>query len=360
MDNSYWFDKCILLVFLVATLFSMVSCQKSDREITSNATTKTPNNISQEKTGKEFDWKQGVKVNDVLDYLNISNEERLKSESEAINAVFDKGDTIWFQTEKSCYKSSMGTKQLEVYDVSPRYVFDRQFSMIHSFKFIDTSVNKEILVTEKVNLKEYNTQNIDVPMVDFCKNKVLIYLYAGSNEKTKWGSYLENSFPTYLVFDLQSYSYELIKLSELVYDESNVDSSASAVLIDVDKILIAYRYKTDKCKAMVYNFNTKEFISEYEIDPNSSLARGSHANSIVSPNGKYILYNGGGQTPTELYLYNLDNNNEYAIVKDTETNSQLYTFYNWDDEDEFFYGVMGTDIKENTFYSKKASEIVSK
>ncbi|OPZ91297.1 MAG: hypothetical protein BWY74_02002 [Firmicutes bacterium ADurb.Bin419] len=216
----------------------------------------------------------------------------------------------------------------------------------------------DILVTEKVDLKEYNTENMDVSVVDFCKNKVLIFLCAESDERTKWGSYMESSFPSYLVFDLQNYSYEFIELSELLYDENNIYSSASAVLIDVDKILIAYMYETDKCKAMVYNFNTKEFISEQEIDPDSSLARGAHVNSILSPDGKYILYNGGGQTQTELYLYNLDTNKEYAIVTDTETNFRSYTFYNWDSDDEFFYGVMGTDIIENTIYSKKVRSLL--
>jgi len=131
---------------MAVSLLSLVSCQNYNGEIASNATTTTPNNISLEKPDKEFDWKQGVKVNEVLDYLDVPDEERLKHEGETIKAVFDQGNTIWFKTDKSGYRASMATKQVEVNNVIPSQIFDKRFWMIHSLKFVDAFENKEILV----------------------------------------------------------------------------------------------------------------------------------------------------------------------------------------------------------------------
>ena len=287
--------------------------------------------------------------------LNTPVEEMPSRAGEGISSIFNKGNLIHFSTKNQHFRASMEDKKV----ASGNYygkALDQRYRMIHSFLFQDTLVNKEIKLTEKVDLKGYETENLEVADVDFCESKLLIACYSKSSDKykTKWDSSLEMEFPTYLFFDLQNNCHQFIKLSEIVYDEDKVYSSAGAVLIDSDKILIAYRYEKEKCRALIYNLNSKRVIEEYELKPQDTIAN-RVGNCLVSPDGKFLLYNESSQTPTDLFLYDLEKRKEYTIVSNEIGN--LYSFYNWDSEDEFFYGVYSMEKGENTVFLKQAGEV---
>jgi hypothetical protein len=77
----------------------------------------------------------------------------------------------------------------------------------------------------------------------------------------------------------------------------------------------------------------------------------------VSPNGKFLLYNESGQTPKDLFLYDLEKRQEYTIVSYAKEGA-LFTFYNWDNkDDDFFYGIYNPKSSEETIFLKKAKEI---
>gem|GEM_PF-1654934 len=349
------------ILLIVFALSNMTACQKANNKVPDTVVSKpsTTRDAFHEKTQSEnyFDWKNGVKTKDILDYLNVPIEER-KKEIESISSVFDKGNTIYLKTKSGNHKASISDKRAETVNHYGR-ALDRRYTYIHGFLFYDTIENREINVTNIVDLKDYETDHVNGLEVDYCQNKVLISCHSKNVNKdmTTWGTYLETAFPTYLLFDLQDYSYEFIKLSKIVYDKNNADTSADAILIDSNKILISYKdRKVSKCKAIIYDLSIKKVIEEYDLDWNFKIAH-RIADCVVSPDGKYLLYHESGQTPVELFLYDIEKRKEYNVVDHETEREEIYTFYNWDSENIFFYGVYSIPMAECMVYMRKLDEV---
>lgn len=304
-------------------------------------------NMTADSESKLFDWKKGVNEMVILEYLGIPSEEQKPVNKSIINSVCDDGNTVYFETINGNYKASIQNKYIE----SEKYFngfLDEQYSTLGGGLFFDRINDIKINIEEIVDLSKYYANNEAVTFqtqVDFCKKRVLLHI----NNKAPYSKYF--------LFNLEDHSYKFIDLENILkskLEKGSIDS-ATAVLIDTDRILIGCYYdKRTKRKALIYDIDNKKILNEYNLDMSVTMG-GMVGSCRVSPSGKYLLYDDEGQTPDRVYLYNLEETKEYTVVEYI-SNKDLFTFFNWDSEDKFFYGIHNTNTGERIIYSKQAGE----